>query len=203
MEQKTLSIEQRSETGKGICRRLRAKGLVPGIVYGKGMESVPVTVNPKELLAAIAGEGGQNNLITLKGAGAVNGSVVIVSDLLRDYLKGTPRHVDFHKINLKEKIRVRVSVSLVGTAIGVKEGGLLDFAMHTVEIECLPTQIPEHIEVDVTGLALGHSLHVADLKVPAGVKVLEDSRASVVSVLGRGKEEAAPAEGAAAAPATA
>ena len=193
MEQIILNVELRSKTGKGICRQLRSKGLIPGVVYGKGMESVPVTVNPKELAAAIAGEGGQNHLITLKGGGSLDGSVIIVADLLKDPMKGTLRHVDLHKIDLTQKVKVEVAINLVGTAAGVKEGGLLDFAMHAVEVECLPNQIPEHIDVDVTDLTIGHSIHVGDLKLPAGVKVLEDSKASIVSILGKVKEEAAPA----------
>lgn len=190
MQQKELAVEARDKTGKGAARQLRVKGLVPGVVYGKGINAVPVTVNPKELLSAIAGEGGQNNLITLKGGG-LDGNVVIVADILRDSLKGVPLHVDLHKINMNEKVKVQVSVSLVGTAPGVKEGGLLDVVMHSLTVECLPAQIPEHIDVDITALTLGHSIHVGDVKLPAGIKVLDDPKASIVSVLGRGKEEAA------------
>src|SRR6266540_4651255 len=99
MKSTELAVEVRNKAGKGIARRLRVSGLVPGIVYGKGMESIPVSVNPKELMSAIAGEGGRNNLITLKGGGSLNGNVVIVVDMLRDSLKGHPLHVDLHKIN--------------------------------------------------------------------------------------------------------
>lgn len=192
MEKRELSVELRSKTGKEISRQLRRQGLIPGIVYGKGMDAVPVTLNTKELSTALA-EGGANNLLTLKGGEGLNGNVVIVADLLRDPLKGDPLHVDLHKVNLTEKIKVEVPVSLVGTAQGVRDGGLLDFAKHTVEVECLPTQIPEHIDVDVTALTIGHSIHVGDLQLPAGVKVLDDAKASVVSVLGKAQEEAAPA----------
>lgn len=193
MEQRELNIELRTKTGKNACRQLRSKDLVPGVVYGKGMEAVGITVKPKELAAAIAGEGGRNHLITLKGGGSLDGSVVIVADLLRDALRRDVQHVDLHKVNLTEKVRVEVALNLVGTAKGVKDGGLLDFAMHAVEIECLPTQIPEHIDVDIAELTIGHSIHVSDLQLPAGVKVLADSRASIVSVLGKSREEAAPA----------
>jgi large subunit ribosomal protein L25 len=194
MEQRVLNVELREKTGKGICRQLRAQELIPGVVYGKGMEPVSVTVNPKELAAAIAGEGGLNHLITLKGGGTLDGNTTIVADLLKDPIKGAVRHVDLHKVSLTEKVRVEVAVSLVGTAAGVKDGGLLDFAMHAVEVECLPNQIPEHIDVDVTELTIGHSIHVGDLKLPAGVKVLGDLKASVVSILGKAKEEAPAAE---------
>ncbi len=194
MERRELTVELRSKTGKGFSRQLRNRGLIPGVVYGKGMEAVPVSVNPKELSAAIAGEGGHNNLLTLKGGDTLNGNVVIVADLALNPLKGNAIHVDLHKINLAEKIKVAVPINLVGTAAGVTAGGLLDLAKHTVEVECLPTQIPEHIDVDVTELTVGHSIHVGDLKVPAGIKVLDDSKASVVSILGKTKEETVEAE---------
>ena len=191
MQQVELKVELRNGTGKGVCRKLRSKGLVPGVVYGKGIEPVPVTVEPKALAAAMAGEGGRNNLITLQGEGSLAGSMVLVADLLRDPLKGTCRHVDLHKVNLEDKVHVEVKIKLVGTAVGVKEGGHLDFPMHSVAIECLPAQIPNQIEVDITSLALGHAIHVNELQFPAGVKVLADAKAAVVSVLGHAKTEAA------------
>lgn len=193
MDQRILNIELRSKTGKGISRQLRRNESIPGVVYGKGIESVAVSLNTKELTTAIAGEGGQNHILTLKGGGSLDGQMVIVADLLQDSLKGTLRHVDLHKINLADKVKVKVPVNLVGTAVGVKEGGMLDFAMHELEVECLPSHIPEHIDVDVTGVALGHSFHIGDLREMPGVKVLGDSKAAIMSVLGRAKEEAAPA----------
>ncbi len=193
MDQKVLSIELRSRTGKGISRQLRRSGQIPAVVYGKGMEAVPVAVNPKELTSVIAGEGGHNNLITLKGGGSLDGNVVIVAELLRNPLRGDLMHADLHKINMADKIRVEVPINLVGTAVGVKNGGLLDVSMHAVHLECLPNQIPAHLDVDVTDLAIGHSIHIGDLKLPAGIKVLGDARASIVSVLGKAREEEAPA----------
>jgi large subunit ribosomal protein L25 len=193
MDQKVLNIELRSKTGKGISRQLRQSGQIPAIVYGKGMEAVPVAVNPKELTSAIAGEGGHNNLITLKGGGSLDGNVVIVAELLRNPLRGDLMHADLHKINMADKIRVEVPINLVGTAVGVKNGGLLDVSTHAVHLECLPNQIPAHLDVDVTDLAIGHSIHIGDLKLPAGIKVLGDTRASIVSVLGKAREEEAPA----------
>lgn len=189
MEERVLNVELRTKTGKGISRQLRRNNSIPGIVYGKGMESVPVSIGTKELSTAIAGEGGRNHLLTLKGGGSLDGQMVIVAELLQDCLKGTPRHVDLHKINMADKVKVKVPVNLVGSAVGVKEGGLLDFAMHEIEIECFPTHIPEHIDVDVTELTIGHSLHIGDIKELPGIKVLGDARASVVSVLGKVKEE--------------
>lgn len=192
-QQKALNIEVRSKTGKGISRQLRRQGLIPGVVYGKGMESVAVSLNPKELVAALA-EGGNNTLLALKGGGALDGSMAIIADTFVDPLRGTLQHVDLHRINMSEKVRVEVKLQLVGTAVGVKEGGLLDFTAHTIEVECLPAAIPEHIDVNIADLAIGQSLHVGELQIPAGLKVLSDSRASVVSVLGKAKEEIPAAE---------
>lgn len=193
MEQRVLAIEARDKVGKGISRRLRSSGLVPAVVYGKGIEPVAVSIDKKELAAAIAGEGGINHLITLKGGGDLDGKIVIVADLTRDALKGQPIHVDLHKINLEEKVRVKVPVSLKGSAIGVKEGGLLDFHMHVLEIECLPAQIPEHIDVDITNLKIGGSLHVSDLQIPAVFKVIDEQTATIVNILGKAVEAEAAA----------
>jgi large subunit ribosomal protein L25 len=194
MEQKELRVELRTKTGKNISRQLRTQGLIPAVVYGKGIESVAVTVNTKELTVALSGEAGRNTIMTLVGVESLAGAPVIVADAYVDAIKGNFCHVDLHKISLTDKVRVVVPINLVGTSVGVKEGGLLDFAMHTVEVECLPHQIPEHIDVDITGITIGHSLHVGELPVAPGIKVLADARASVVSVLGKAREEAPAAE---------
>ncbi len=194
METKALNVELRSKTGKGISRQLRLAGRLPGVVYGKGMEPVAVSLDSRELTKTISGDGAINSLITLSGGDSLNGSVVIIAELTVDPLKGTPKHVDLHKVNMNEKVRVEVGIRLKGTAKGVKDGGLLDFVKHTVEIECLPALIPAHIDVDVTGLTIGHSIHVSELQIPANIRLLDDPKASIVSVLGKAKEEAASAE---------
>lgn len=197
MQQKQMNVELRSKTGKGISRKLRNADMVPGVVYGKGMDPMAVSINYRELQAAMAGEGGQNNLITLIGGGSLDQSMAIISDLQRDAVKGTYKHVDLHRINMSEKLRIVVPVVLKGTAIGVKEGGLLDFAHHELHVECLPGNIPDHIEIDVTTLGVAHSIHVSEIALPEGVRVLDNPKTPVVSVLGRAKEEAAVASEAA------
>lgn len=196
MDQRVLTIEVRDKVGKGISRRLRVAGRVPAVVYGKGIEPVPVSVDKKEFSQAIAGEGGINHLITLKGGGALDGSTVIVADLVCNALKGDAVHVDLHKINMEDKVKVTVPISLKGSAIGVKEGGLLDLVKHDLEIECLPAQIPEHVVVDITDLGIGGSLHVSDVKLPVGIKVLGDQKAAIVNILGRAPEAEKSAEAA-------
>ncbi|BET57076.1 50S ribosomal protein L25 [Geobacter sp. 60473] len=194
MEQKTMSIELREKNGKGVARKLRAQDVVPGVVYGKGIAPVSVKVAAKDLAAAIAGEGGVNSLITLAGGGSLSGSIVIVADIQRNPLKGDFLHVDFLRISLDEKVKVHVPVVAVGTCAGVKEGGMLEVVTYSLDVECLPTAIPEAINVDVTNLAIGHAIHVGGLVLPAGVKVLNDPETPVVSIHGKAKEEAPAAE---------
>lgn len=192
MQQKQMNVELRSRTGKGISRQLRIADKVPGVVYGKGMDPVSISINYRDLQAAMAGEGGQNNLITLVGGGSLDQSMAIIADLQRDVLKGTFKHVDLHQVNMSEKLRVTVPVVLKGTAAGVKEGGLLDFAHHELHVECLPGNIPDHIEIDINDLKIAQSVHVNEIPLPEGVKVLDNPKTPVVSVLGRAKEEPAP-----------
>ena len=193
MQEKQLNVELRSKTGKGISRQLRMADMVPGVVYGKGMDPIAVSINHRELRAATAGEGGQNNLITLVGGG-LDQTMAIIADLQRDAVKGTYKHVDLHRVNMNEKLRLTVPVVLKGAAIGVKEGGLLDFAHHELHVECLPGNIPDHIEIDITDLKIAHSIHVNEIPLPEGVKVLDNPKTPVVSVLGRAKEEGVAGE---------
>jgi large subunit ribosomal protein L25 len=194
MSKQIINVEVREETGKGISRRLRVAGRIPAVVYGKGMEPVAVSLEQRQLSEAIAGPGGRNHILTLNGGGSLDGLTVIVNDLLQDPIKGTPRHADLHRINLADKVKVNVKINLVGTAAGAKAGGMVDFAMHEVEVECLPVHIPERINVDITELTLGHSIHVGDIVAPVGITILSDPKASLVSILGRkGAEEEAPA----------
>lgn len=193
MQQKQMNIELRSKTGKGVSHKLRNADMVPGVVYGKGMDPVAVSIKYRDLQNALAGEGGQNNLITLIGGGSLDQSMAIIADMQRDALKGTYRHVDLHRINMNEKLRVTVPVVLKGTAAGVKGGGLLDLAHHELHVECLPNNIPDHIEIDITDLQIAHSIHVGEISLPEGVKLLDNPKTPVVSVLGRAKEEEAAA----------
>ena len=195
MSMKELNFELREKTGKGICRQLRTAGRVPAVVYGKDFTSTAISVDQRELLKIISGDGGKNSLITLNGADPVNGSVVLVENMLLNPIKGTPRHVDLHKVIYGQKMRVVVNLKLVGTAKGVKDGGLLEFLKHSVEIECLPMQIPAHIDVDVTDLTIGHSIHASELKLPEGIRLLDSGESTIVSIIGKAIEVEAPVEG--------
>ena len=189
MQQKQMNIELRSKTGTGVSRRLRTADMIPGVVYGRGLDPITVSVKIRDLQDAISGSGGQNNLITLIGGGTLDQNIAIVADIQRDPIKRTPKHVDLHRINPNEKLRITVPVVLTGTAIGVKEGGLLDLAHHELRIECLPGNIPDYITIDVSGLKIAHSIHVSEIQLPDGITLLDQPKIPVVSVLGRAKEE--------------
>ncbi|MDD2310143.1 MAG: 50S ribosomal protein L25 [Desulfuromonadaceae bacterium] len=189
MQQKQMNIELRTKTGTGVSRRLRMADMVPGVVYGKGLDPVTVSVKSRDLQEAISGAGGQNNLITFIGGGSLDQNIAIVADIQRDPIKRTFKHVDLHRINPNEKLRVTVPVVISGTAIGVKEGGLLDHAHHELHIECLPGNIPDSITIDVTDLKVGDSVHVSEILLPEGIAILDQPKIPVVSVLGKAKEE--------------
>ncbi|BCS53138.1 50S ribosomal protein L25 [Geobacter sp. SVR] len=191
MQQKQMNVELRSKTGKSISRQLRGSDMVPAVVYGKGMDPIAVSIKYRDLQGVLTGDGGQNNLITLIGGGSLDQCMAIIADLQRDAVKGTYRHVDLHRINMNEKLRLTVPVVLKGAAVGVKEGGLLDLAHHELHVECLPGNIPDRIEIDITDLKIAHSIHVNEIPLPDGVKVLDNPGTPVVSILGRAKEEAA------------
>lgn len=196
MQQKQMNIELRTKTGTGVSRRLRNADMVPGVVYGKGIDPVSVSIKSRDLKEAISGAGGQNNLITFIGGGSLDQNIAIVVDIQRDPIKRTFKHVDLHRINPNEKLKVVVPVVLTGTAIGVKEGGLLDLAHHELHIECLPGNIPDSISIDVSDLKIAHSIHISEIVLPEGITILDQPKIPVVSVLGRVKEEEATPEAA-------
>lgn len=189
MQQKQMNIELRPKTGTGVSRRLRNADMIPGVIYGKGIDPVTVSIKSRDLQEAISGAGGQNNLITLIGGGSLDQNIAIVVDIQRDPIKRTFKHVDLHRINPNEKLKITVPVVLTGTAIGVKEGGLLDLSHHELHVECLPGNIPDSITIDVSDLKIAHSIHVSDIPLPEGIVLLDQPKIPVVSVLGRVKEE--------------
>lgn len=197
MAQAELTVSARNSAGKGNSRALRKQELVPAIVYGKGMEPCALTVNPKELKKAITTVAGWNTLITLKGDGPFNGKVVIVKDLQYDAIRRDIMHADFQAIDLQKKVHVMVPVHAIGKSQGEKDGGNLQIIRHELEVVCLPTAIPNAIEIDVTALKIGGVIHINDIKLPAGAEVPHEVNFTVITVTGH-KEEAAPAAGEAA-----
>ncbi len=194
MAKSVLNVEPRVRIGKGGARKVRRDGLVPAVVYGKGMEALNLRVDPKALQQAIATEAGWNTLITLKGDGPFDGKVVILKDLQIDAIRRDAQHVDFLAINLKNKINVMVPVHPVGKSLGEKEGGTLQLVRHELEVLCLPTDIPTAIEIDVTALNVGDVVHLSDINLPEGVEVPQDVNFTVLTIMARKVEEVEPGE---------
>ena len=185
-----LKGQVRSATGKAEAKRLRRTLQIPGIVYGGATGAVPVVVNPQELLSALAA--GENVLINLAldGGSGPRTALVILKELQRDPVKGRPLHVDFQEVSVERKIRVEVPLLLTGESTGVKnKGGILEQSLRQLFVECLPLAIPERITVDVSSLDIGHAIHVADLRVEAGVRILEDAGRVVASCVAPAAEE--------------
>jgi len=184
MAKVNLKVVHRDNAGKGAARSIRREGLIPAVVYGKGLGSLSIAVEPKALAAALGTEAGWNALITLKGDGSFSGKVVILKDLQRHPVGREPIHVDFQAIDLKKKVHVMVPLHPVGKSAGEKLGGALQIIRHELEILCLPTEIPSAIEVDVTPLMIGDVLHVNDLALPPGAQIPHDVNFTVITVVG-------------------
>ena len=178
-----LHVEKRSTIGKNEARRDRAKGRIPAVVYGAKKPTVPISVDRKALTDAFRGGGGENAIFLLKLAGTEQARHVMIKQLQQDPVSRKPLHIDFVRIEMTSKIRVKVSVEIVGVAVGVKtEGGILDIVTREVEVECLPGNIPKHMPVDVTALAIGDALRISQLVAPEGVTVVDDPEKVVVHV---------------------
>jgi len=204
-----LHVQLREASGKGVARKLRAVGRIPGVLYGRSQAAVPVSLDPKLLRRVLTrSDSGLNTLFELdvEGGGALQGTPVLVRELQRDPVKGDYLHADLLAIDLQQRIDVEVPIHVTGKARGVEFGGILDHSLRELEIFCLPTAIPKEILADVTELDVGDSLHVRDLPLPPGVELRSNPDLSVVSVVLPAAEvvatpaEAVPAEGEAAAP---
>ena len=199
MAEIVISATNRADRGKNAARRLRRKGLVPGVVYGGKGENLAVAVDPKALQRVLRSEAGRNAILKLSIAdhGSTN---AILKNWQVDPVKESFLHADFYRIAMDVAIRVTVPIHVVGEARGVKvDAGILELVIREIEVECLPGDIPERIAVDVADLGINQSLRVSDVPMPAKVKVLQAADQVVVHVVAVKEEEAAPA--AAAAPA--
>jgi large subunit ribosomal protein L25 len=202
MKMQELTITRREGTGKSVVRKLRRAGVVPAILYG-GKTPQPITVDPRAVLRIIAGHEGSTQLLTLKYDGDSASLMAIIRDMQFDPVSDALLHVDLQEVSADRAITVRVAVHPVGEAIGVKDTkGVLNLVMHEFEISCLPTNIPERIDADVTSLAIGDVLTVGDLRPPEGVRITNDPGQAVATVSPPMAEEvAAPVAAAAVTPA--
>lgn len=188
-ETAVLQIQNRSKRGKMAMRRLRTTGLTPGIVYGHGIEPVPIQLSSVALEYAVRHG---SRVVQLDLAGTQEHA--LIREVQWDTFGQVIVHVDFARVSAEERVRVEVPIELRGTAPGVEEGGVLQHYVHTIEIECLATEIPECIRVDVRNLRLGQAIHVSELVIPAGMRVFADAEVVVVQVVQPALEAATPAE---------
>jgi len=195
MERVTVQAKRRDGLGKNQVRRLRRDGLIPGIVYGRGSDPVPVAVESKALRAALHTTSGMNVLIDLALAnGDRESRTVMVKDLQRDIFLRNITHVDFYAIDLTRTVEAHVPITFVGHAAGIAEGGVFEVHLREILVRCLPMQIPEHIEFDISALEVGDAIHARDLVVPSDVAVVTPPEEVVATiVVPKVVEEAAPA----------
>ncbi len=180
----------RSSRGKNEARRLRVSGKIPAVIYGAFKEPVPVAVNPKDITRIMRSKSGHNSIFDVEVEGGER-TPVILADEQFDPVKGHLLHVDLRRIDLTRKLRVSIPIHTSGEAKGVKQqGGILDVVTRSIEIECVPDDIPNDYEVNVTELMIGGTIRVSDLPVKTGVRVLTPGEAVVAHVVGQ-KEEAA------------
>ena len=199
MAENALNVEIRDQAGKGVARKLRAAGRIPGICYGKHDAPVAVSLEASALRRLLAAsDAGLNTIISITGGGDLSGKQVLVRELQRDPVRGDYLHADFYTVDVTQTVDISVPIHIIGKATGVEfGGGVLDQALRELDLTCLPLAIPKEIVVDVTAIELGQSLHVRDIALPEGVELRSDGDLSVLSVVAASKaEEETPAEGA-------
>ncbi|MCZ6768107.1 MAG: 50S ribosomal protein L25 [Acidobacteria bacterium] len=172
MAQFTVQAEERQKTGKGANRRLRMQGKLPAVVYGQGLETLSVSVNAQDVDLILHSEAGHNTIFQLQVSGKLTD--VLIKAYQLDPVKGSLLHADFQAVALDQKMTFAVPVQVVGTAQGVIAGGVLDQVLREIEVECLPTEVPDHIPLDVTELEIGDSVRVGALQ-------LDNSKISLLS----------------------
>ena len=205
MAARVVEAEPRSSFGKGPNRRLRAEGRVPVVLYGTGKETIPLSVDPREVVSIIRSHGGVNTIFELAVKGANGKENVMIKDFQLEPLGHDLLHADLIRVAMDKEMTLAVAVELTGTAEGVKTGGgMLDFITRAVEVACLPKDIPETIVSDVTELEIGDYVRASDLEMPEGVRLISEGNVVVAHVIPPKaeveeevpEEEAAAAEGA-------
>lgn len=189
METQQLQVKIKKDTGSLNARKNRESGLIPAILYGHKQESMMFLLNEKEFSTVLNTEA---KMVNLKWDDSEE--ITLIKDVQFDTFGRKILHVDFVRIALTEKVTTHVPVVLYGTSQGVKEGGILDHALKEIEIECLPTEIPKNIRINISELAIGNTIHITDLELPANAKVLGNPDAIVVSVHFTTEEKEAPEE---------
>jgi large subunit ribosomal protein L25 len=178
-----LEVEEREARGTRASRRLRRQGLVPGVLYGRGNPPHPICVPERELRRVLTGPGGLHTILDVVLDGQKSARPAVLKDFQQDPLKGRLTHIDLQEVRLDQPIQAQVAVQLIGEPAGVTEGGVLSQVQREVNVEALPMEIPEHLELDVTGMGIGDTLRLADLPPREGVKYLDDPEETVLATV--------------------
>jgi large subunit ribosomal protein L25 len=182
----TLKVQARNVTSRSELRKIRSGGKVPGVIYGKGLDTPSnISVDAKDLEALLRSHPHAVIEMDVPGVGI---HPVMMADLQRDSMSRQVLHIDFHRINMNEKITTLARLEFTGTSPGEKEGGMLQLVLHEIEIECYPKDIPDSILLDVSRVEIGDHLSISDLKLPAGVAATQDPTTVIVAVLAPQKE---------------
>ena len=182
-ERTKLSVKKRELLGSGETRRLRRRGLVPGVLYGRG-EPISISIEERELRRALTGAAGLHSILDVEVDDTGSSHASILKEYQVDKVRGGIIHVDLHEVRLDQTIIASVSVHLIGgeSAPGVKEGGVLSQPLREVQVEALPLEVPEHIDLDVSHMATGDTLRVGDIEVQEGVTLLDDPDTVIATV---------------------
>src|SRR5512136_1989980 len=183
MERVALTALVREKAGKGVARGLRREQRVPPVLYSHG-KSMPISMVSKDVTKILNTEGGEHALInlTLEGSKDAAARMALIKDYQVDPLNGSLIHLDLMEVAMNEKVKIPVAVHITGSSIGVKEGGIFQYGLRTLEVECLPTQIPDNIEVNIADLKINESLHVRDITAPEGVRILTEGDTTVATI---------------------
>ncbi len=191
-----LKANQRGQAGKQAVKKLRAQKKIPAVVYGSGIKATPIDVSMDDFFRAVHTKAGENVIIQLTVSGPKTfEKTVVIKEIQHNPVTDAIEHVDFNAISMTEKIKVNVPLHIKGDAPGVKEGGILDVVHHEIEVECLPTNIPERLGADISTLKIGDSIHVREITFPAGVvSQLGPDEVVVTMHAPKAEEVAAPEE---------
>jgi large subunit ribosomal protein L25 len=183
-KQVKLKAEPRTNVGRSAVRKLKARGIIPAVIYGAKDKPQPLQLAARDINAMMSHASGENVLVELEIAGEKSGRTALVQEVQHSPVGGDIRHVDFHAISMDETIQAEVPLEPVGTANGVKNfGGLLEQNLRVLTLECLPRDLPDRITVDISRLNIGDSIHVRDIQLPSGVKAKVPADLTAFSVL--------------------
>jgi large subunit ribosomal protein L25 len=182
-ERMKLEVQERERRGSAEARRLRKEGFIPGVLYGNGKQPHPISVEERELRRVLTGASGLHAILDVVLAGQKTTHASILKEYQQDPIRGHISHVDLQEVRLDQPIQASVNVQLVGEPEGVKEGGVLSQVQREINVEALPMEIPEHVELDVSNMAIGDTLRLADLPEREGVKYLDNPEETVLATV--------------------